>query len=333
MIRPGCDEDAAGVIALIRRCWADYEDCVLDVEREAPELLAPASHVAGGVMLVAGDVEAVAMAAPAGPGEWSISRFYVDHAHRGAGLAHRMLDRVEAAATAASATRLSLHSDSRFHGAHAFYENRSFTRRHPAKVLNDISNSVDLLFAKPLGNLCIEALDTAGARSASRPLAEILMRCVDEGASVSFLAPLSRDRARSFWRGIADRVAGGRLVLFAAWLDGRIVGTATLDMDTKPNQQHRADIRKVLVHPDGRGRGIARALMQRAEMEAWSRGRTLLTLDTLTDSVAERMYPALGWTRVGVIPGFSRDAAGRPEATTIFYKALNATPAPAEATA
>ena len=321
MIRDGRDDDSTGVIALIAACWSEHEDCVLLVDAEAPELRAPASHVAGqgGVMFVAGDMDGFVMAAPTGPGAWSISRLYVAPAHRGTGLAGQLLDRVEQ--RAAGAHTLLLHSDSRFAHAHAFYENHSFTRRHPAHVLDDVSQSVDLLYGKPLGTLAVEVLDTAGAHSAARPLAELLVACVATGASVSYRAPLARDVARAFWHDVADRVAAGKLVLLAAWVDGRIAGTAMIDLAMSENQPHRADIKKVLVDPALHRRGIARALMARVEAEAWSRGRELLVLDTLTGSAADHLYRALGWHEAGVVPGYTRNGAGQSEDTTVFYRA------------
>ena len=321
-IRPGRDDDGPGLIDLIRTCWVDYEDCVLDVDREAPELRRFASHVAerGGQLLVAGKAEGLVAVVP-GPGDgWWINRMYVAPAHHGAGLADALMDRAEAAARAGGAERLSLHSDSRFLRAHAFYEKRSFLRGYPVAVPDDLARTTDLPFSKPLRGLVVEQVSTAGAFSAVRRLADILAACVADGASVSFLAPISIGAACGFWRMTAGRVAAGRVKLFVAWLDGVLVGTTTLDFDTKPNQAHRADIFKVLVHPAARRLGVGNALMEQAENAAWSMGRTLLVLDTKPGSDGERLYGARGWTEVGAIPGFARTAEGEPEATTFFYK-------------
>ena len=324
-IRLGRDDDGPGLVRLIRACWAEYEDCVLDVDREAPELRALASHMAArrGALFVAGDAEGCLTLAPSGDGQsgnWWIERMYVAPAHRGAGLAHLLMDRAEATARAGGATRLSLHSDTRFTRAHAFYEKRSFLRRHPAKVWNDLSDTVEWRFAKPLRGLVVEQVDAAGAFSAVRALADTLVDCVADGASVSFLAPLAPGTARAFWRRTAERVAAGRVVLFVAWLDGAVAGTVTLDLDTKPNQRHRADVSKLLVAPAARRRGVADALMEAAEQAAWTLGRSLLVLDTLSGSGGVILYRARGWRAAGGIPGFSRNAAGEPEDMTLFYK-------------
>src|SRR6516165_8272415 len=124
------------------------------------------------------------------------------------------------------------------------------------------------------------------------------------GASVSFVLPFSRDDAKAFWQ---DQVlpavhAGSRCVLLAR-AAGSIVGTVQLDLATPPNQPHRADVKKLLVHPDLRRRGIARALMQAVDAEAHRACRTLLTLDTVTGGPAESLYLSLGYLKVGVIPG------------------------------
>ena len=325
-IRPGRNEDGPGLIDLIRTCWAEYEDCVLDVDREAPELRRLASHVTdrGGSLFVADGGAGMVTVAP-GPdgaprGTWTLGRMYVLPAYRGAGLAEALMIRAEAAVLDGGGDRILLHSDSRFHRAHAFYEKRSFLRRYPAAVLDDLASTVDLPFAKPLKGLVVEQAGAAGAYSAVRRLADILVACVANGASVSFVAPLDPGTARAFWRRTADRVAAGRVRLFVAWLDGVLAGTVTLDLDTKPNQRHRADIAKLLVDPARRRRGVAGALMARAEAEAWSLGRSLLVLDTQAGSGGERLYRNRGWTAAGGIPDYSRDAAGAGEGMTLFYK-------------
>jgi len=155
-------------------------------------------------------------------------------------------------------------------------------------------------------------------------LADVLHAVVHDGAGVSFVVPFGRDAARSFW---ADRVlpgvrAGTRQVLVAR--DGvRIVGTVQLGCDTPPNQPHRADVLKLLVHPSARRRGIARALMLAIEEVARSQGRTLLTLDTWTGGHAESLYQSLGYVTVGVIPRYARGSTTPAlEPTTIMYKEL-----------
>lgn len=155
-------------------------------------------------------------------------------------------------------------------------------------------------------------------------LAELLRAVVYDGAGVSFIVPFSLEEARAFW---TDKVlpgvrAGTRRVL-VAHEDGRIVGTVQLDLATPPNQRHRADVSKMLVHPTARRRGIARALMIALEAVARSEQRTLLTLDTWTGGAAERLYQSLGYVTVGVIPRFARGSlTPQLEPTTIMYKEL-----------
>ena len=169
--------------------------------------------------------------------------------------------------------------------------------------------------------------DPPGSASLEREidmLAEVLREVVYNGAGVSFVVPFSLDDARAFW---TEKVLPGvraetRRVLLA-WIGDRIVGTVQMDMATPPNQPHRADVAKMLVHPDARRRGIARALMVALEALALSEGRTLLTLDTWTGSHAERLYQSLGYVTVGQIPRFARGSTTpQLEPTTIMYKEL-----------
>ncbi|HET6184771.1 MAG TPA: GNAT family N-acetyltransferase [Acetobacteraceae bacterium] len=323
MIRPGRDADAAGFIALIGGCWAEYPGCVMDVDGEVPELRALASHYAGkgGALWSAeeaGRIVGVIAAWPEEPGIWEIGRMYVARAERGTGLADALLDRAEAHAIAAGAARLQLWSDTRFERAHRFYERRSYVRTGPIRALNDRSNSIEFHYAKPVHG--IERLDAAAAASAERPLAEVLCACVEAGASVSFLPPLPLGTARTFWRRYAAEVAGGKRIILAAWADGVLRGVVTLGLDTPQNQPHRADVQKLLVHPAARRRGLGRALMELLEQEAAAAGRTLLTLDTNEADDAERLYRALGWTEAGRFPDYAVQADGSLRATVLFYK-------------
>jgi GNAT superfamily N-acetyltransferase len=153
-------------------------------------------------------------------------------------------------------------------------------------------------------------------------LAEILADCVAGGASVSFLLPCSAEDARSFWIGEAERAARGERVVLVAGDAAGLAGTVELVPVWQPNQPHRAEIAKLLVHRRSRGRGVGRALMQRAEREALRRGRTLLTLDTVPGDTAERLYLALGYTRAGIIPDYAMWPDGRLCDTAIFWKRL-----------
>jgi GNAT superfamily N-acetyltransferase len=153
-------------------------------------------------------------------------------------------------------------------------------------------------------------------------LADVLIDCVEGGASVSFMLPLTRERALAFWRRVADDVAAGRRALLVAEDDEGICGTVQLVLDLPENQPHRADLAKMLVHRRARRRGLGAALMRAAESMARDCGRTLLVLDTVTGDAGERLYARLGWTRVGVVPRFALMPDGAPCATTYFYRDL-----------
>ena len=153
-------------------------------------------------------------------------------------------------------------------------------------------------------------------------LAAVLFDCVDGGASVSYMAPFTHADARTAFEGFAREVDEGRRLLLAAFADGTIVGTVQVILALPPNQPHRGEIAKLLVHRSARRRGVAQELMAAAEAEAHAEGRTLLVLDTVTGDAAERLYERLGWTRVGVIPGYALYPDGRPCDTTVFWKRL-----------
>ena len=180
-----------------------------------------------------------------------------------------------------------------------------------------------------LDEIRIDEWEPDGAGSASledeiEMLAEVLRAVVYGGAGVSFFVPFSIDEARTFWRDevLPEVRARTRRVLIAR-LRSRTVGTVQLDLALPPNQQHRADVAKMLVHPEARRRGIARSLMNALETMARSEGRTLLTLDTVTGSAAESLYRSLGYVAVGVIPRYARGALSPElESTTIMYKEL-----------
>jgi len=150
-------------------------------------------------------------------------------------------------------------------------------------------------------------------------LAEVLLDCVAGGASVSFMHDFSRAEALDFWRRVAGEVRAGRRVLLAA---GDVDGTAQLILDLPPNQPHRAELAKMLVHRRARRQGLGQALFAAAEQEACRRGRTLLTFDTISGSPAERLYLRCGCTKVGEIPGYALMPDGRPAPTSVFFKQL-----------
>jgi GNAT superfamily N-acetyltransferase len=167
----------------------------------------------------------------------------------------------------------------------------------------------------------IRRLQAVGAEELDG-LADVLLDCVRGGASVGFMQPLPRERARAFWERVAgDVAAGGRALLVAEDGEG-VAGTVQLVLDLPENQPHRADLSKLLVHRRARGRGVGAALLAAAERTARECGRTLLVLDTITDSDAERLYTRGGWTRVGVIPGYALMPRGGLSPTTVLYKEL-----------
>ena len=155
-------------------------------------------------------------------------------------------------------------------------------------------------------------------------LARVLVDCVEGGASVSFMQPLSRDRAGAFWRRVAEDVTAGRCALLVAEDASGICGTVHLVLDQPENQPHRADVAKMLVHRRARRRGLGAALMRAAEMSALECGKTLLVLDAVTNGDAARLYQRLGWIRVGDIPGYALLPQGGLCSTTVFYRELSA---------
>ena len=167
----------------------------------------------------------------------------------------------------------------------------------------------------------IRCLHTIGEREI-QGLSDVLIDCVEGGASVSFMLPMTRAKAEAFWRSTAASVARGeRIVLAAEDASGTIVGTAQVILAQPENQPHRGDLAKMLVHRGARRRGIGAALLAAAERSARSAGKTLLVLDTASDD-AERLYARGGWQRCGEIPGYALWPAGGPCATTFFYKVL-----------
>jgi GNAT superfamily N-acetyltransferase len=167
----------------------------------------------------------------------------------------------------------------------------------------------------------------SGREAAERvaELSAVLMDCVEGGASVSFMAPLTRERAEGFWRRVAEGVAANdRLLLVAEDLaSGEIVGTVQVVFAEPENQPHRGDVAKMLVRRSARRQGLGARLMHAAEEAAVAAGRTLLVLDTVTGGDAERLYQRMGWTRVGVVPDYALWPDGRPCDTSFFYKRLS----------
>lgn len=170
----------------------------------------------------------------------------------------------------------------------------------------------------------IEELDAAGADTALDGLAQMLRACVEAGASIGFVLPFPEEAARAFWRDrVFPAVARGERRLLVARDGARILGTVQLDLAAMPNQRHRGDVSKLMVHPDGRRQGIARALMARLLEIAVEEGRWLLTLDTRSGDAAEPLYRSLGFQVAGSIPLYALAPEGaRYDATTYMYKVL-----------
>ena len=167
----------------------------------------------------------------------------------------------------------------------------------------------------------LRRLTPGDAHASIDGLADVLVDCVAGGASISFMWPLGRDKALAFWQQVADGVVRGeRAVLVAEDAQGRIVGTAQLVLAQPENQPHRADVAKVLVHRSARRQGIARRLMAAIDDTARAEGKSVLVLDTVTDSDGDGLYAALGWVRVGVVPRYALMPDGAVCDATIFYK-------------
>ena len=173
-------------------------------------------------------------------------------------------------------------------------------------------------------SLIVRHLSGQDARERIGALSAILIDCVEGGASVGFVAPLTRERADRFWIKVAEGVAAGERMLLVAEdrAGSEIVGTVQLVLGQPENQPHRADVAKMLVRRSARGRGVGAALLRAVEEAARADGRTLLVLDTVPGTAAERLYARGGWTPVGVIPGYALMPDGAPCDTTVFYKTL-----------
>jgi GNAT superfamily N-acetyltransferase len=173
-------------------------------------------------------------------------------------------------------------------------------------------------------NIHIRRLESVGERDIEG-LSDVLIDCVEGGASVNFMLPMTRAKAHMLWRNASAGVArGDRVLLVAEDAQGAIVGTVQVIWAQPENQPHRGDVAKMLVHRRARKQGVGAALLAAAEREAFNAGKTLLVLDTVTGADAERMYERHGWQRCGVIPNYALWPDGRPCATTVFFKSLSA---------
>ena len=166
----------------------------------------------------------------------------------------------------------------------------------------------------------IRRLTAAEGKQCVAALAGVLLDCVQGGASVSFMASLTKAEAEAFFEKVVEGVQRGERILLAAFIDSQLVGTVQIILATPPNQPHRADVAKLLVLRSARKQGVGARLMERVDEASRQAGKTLLVLDTVTGDSAERLYTRLGWNKVGVIPNYALYPDGRWCDTTIFWK-------------
>ncbi len=167
----------------------------------------------------------------------------------------------------------------------------------------------------------VRKLNSIGEREL-HGLCDVLIDCVEGGASVSFMHPMTRAKAESFWSAAAAGDARGERMLVVAEDEQGVVGTVQVILNLPENQPHRGDVAKMLVHRRARRQGVGAALLAAAEQSALEAGRTLLVLDTVTGGDAERLYARQGWQRSGEIPNYALFPGGGFCSTTVFYKAL-----------
>jgi GNAT superfamily N-acetyltransferase len=173
-----------------------------------------------------------------------------------------------------------------------------------------------------INDVTVRRLGAEEAIARIEGLADVLVDCVEGGASVSFMSPMTREKALRFWQGVAGSVGRGERTLFVAEdVEGSIVGTVQLITDLPENQPHRGEVAKLLVHRRARRTGTGEKLMMALEEAAREQGRSVLVLDTASTD-AERLYERLGWQRVGVVPQYACLPNGELCGTTFFYKQL-----------
>jgi len=168
----------------------------------------------------------------------------------------------------------------------------------------------------------VRRVDPREAEQLIQALSDVLVDCVEGGASVSFMQPMTRETATAFWRGVVDGVVRGDRALLVAEDEQGVLGTVQLILGLPENQPHRADVAKMLVHRRARRRGIGRRLLDALDAEARREGRHVLVLDTVTGGDAERLYARAGWQRVGEVPKYALMPDGPFCSTTFFYKHL-----------
>ncbi|UOQ72617.1 GNAT family N-acetyltransferase [Hymenobacter cellulosilyticus] len=171
-------------------------------------------------------------------------------------------------------------------------------------------------------SLIIRELTAAEAQAQIPALTALFQDALDSGAALGFLAPTAPGELEAYWQEVAEAVAEGNRILLVADDNGQLLGTTQLDLATKSNGLHRAEVCKVMVHTQARRQGIARRLLEAVEEKARQRQRTTLLLDTRQHDPSEQLYQRLGYVAGGVIPDFARSSSGELHATVIYYKLL-----------
>jgi GNAT superfamily N-acetyltransferase len=179
-----------------------------------------------------------------------------------------------------------------------------------------------LVVELPVSDTPIERLSPPGSRSDTRDLAELLVQAVEAGAAVSFVSPFDRSRAEAWWQATLAE-AQPRAIFLVARDEAGIVGTVQVQPAWAPNQSHRGEVVKLLVHSRVQRRGLGADLMNAIEAEARAAGYRLLTLDTKRGDPAERLYRKLGWNELGMIPGYAMNPDGTPHDAVFFWKEIS----------
>lgn len=196
----------------------------------------------------------------------------------------------------------------------------STTRIPPAYIVSGVGGCRQRSRESSVSDIQIRRLHVVSEAEVAG-LSEVLIDCVEGGASVSFMWPMTVAKANAFWTKVAAGVARGERILFVAEDAEGIVGTVQVIVDLPENQPHRGDVSKMLVHRRARCKGLGAALLVAAEAAALEAGKTVLVLDTASDS-AERLYKRQGWQLCGQIPKYALMPDGTFCATTVFYKLL-----------
>ncbi|UOQ53470.1 GNAT family N-acetyltransferase [Hymenobacter cellulosivorans] len=169
----------------------------------------------------------------------------------------------------------------------------------------------------------VRELTAEQAQTRIPALVALFQDALDSGAALGFLAPVAEGELEEYWREVAEAVAQGHRILLVAEADGQLLGTTQLDLATKSNGLHRAEVCKVMVHRRARRQGVARRLLAAVDEKARQQQRTTLLLDTRQHDPSEQLYQQAGYTVAGTIPDFARSSSGELHATVIYYKLLS----------